>query len=176
MEIKEILRSTNEVLASYSDSLDQYSEAQFEYKQDAETWSLSQMYEHVCMSGKKFFLANTKRCLEKRNGEETGEMNRNGVAIFANGGFPDAKFKMPEALAVIPIVGNTKEFYKKEIAEIISSAELFAEGLTKDAGTYKIFHPVLGFLNAKEWYQNLEMHSRHHLKQKAELEALASNV
>jgi hypothetical protein len=45
-----------------------------------------------------------------------------------------------------------------------------------DLGTYKTQHPALGMLNAKEWFHSLEMHSRHHLNQKAELEALSAHV
>jgi hypothetical protein len=176
MSAKGLLTEIKSVFEIYRQSLDNYSDAQFEHKSDANIWSLAQMYEHVCMTGKKFFLANTKRCLEKRNGEEGGEMNAKGAYVFANGGFPDVKVKMPEAVAVIPIVGRGREIYKKEIEEILASAEVFANVLDADAGTYKIPHPVFGPLNANQWYQNLEMHTRHHLRQKAELETLSANV
>jgi hypothetical protein len=176
MKPKDIFDGIKTVFEEYDQSLDTYTDAQFEFKKDAETWSLSEMYEHVCMSGKKFFLANTKRCLEKSNGQEGGEMNTKGVYVFGNGGFPEVKVKMPESVAAVPIVGQSREVYKNEITEIINSAEMFMAYLESDAGTYKIPHPVFGPLNAIEWFQNLEMHSRHHLRQKAELEKLCDHV
>lgn len=176
MEPREILEGIRTVFAQYQQSLETYTDDQFEFKKDLETWSLAQMYEHVCMSGKRFFLANTKRCLEKRNGAEGGEMNAKGIYVFANGGFPSVKVKMPEALVAIPIIGQSLETYKDEIVEIVNSAEFFVAYLESDNGTYKIPHPVFGPLNAKEWFQNLEMHSRHHLMQKAELEIISAHV
>ena len=176
MDAKTIVDQTNASFQIYLGSLDQYSDGQFSYKENSETWSLAQMYEHLCMSSKKFFLANTKRCLEKRNGEEGGEKNKSGEGVFKYGGFPKMKFKMPEAMAAIELVGKSREEYKTEINEILDSAEKFIDFVDADSGTYKTFHPVLGMLNAKEWFQNLEMHTRHHLHQKAELEALVANV
>jgi hypothetical protein len=117
-------------------------------------------------------LANTKRCLDNRNGQEGGEKNSAGENVFKYGGFPPKmKFKMPAAVADIPIYGQSIEHYKIEIQEILSSAKLFMDAVEADLGTYKTQHPVLGMLNAKEWFHSLEMHSRHHLNQKVELEA-----
>lgn len=177
MNTTEIYLKIEEVFADYSESLEKYSLTQFDFKAGEETWSLAQMYEHVCVTSKKFFLANTKRCLDNRNGQEGGEKNSAGENVFKYGGFPPKmKFKMPAAVAEIPIYGQSIEHYKIEIQEILSSAKLFMDAVEADLGTYKTQHPVLGMLNAKEWFQSLEMHSRHHLNQKVELEALSAHV
>ncbi|MCP9763764.1 DinB family protein [Lacihabitans soyangensis] len=177
MNTTEIYLKIEEVFADYSKSLEKYSPSQFDFKADEETWSLVQMYEHVCVTSKKFFLAKTKRCLERRNGQEGGEKNSAGENVFKYGGFPPKmKFKMPAAVAEIPIFGQSVDHYKKEIDEILSSAKLFIEAVESDLGTYKTQHPALGMLNAKEWFHSLEMHSRHHLNQKVELEALSAHV
>ena len=34
----------------------------------------------------------------------------------------------------------------------------------------KVEHPGFSYLNAKEWYQLIEMHFRHHQRQKKELD------
>jgi hypothetical protein len=177
MIITDIYLKIEEVFADYAQSLEKYSQIQFDFKTNDETWSLAQLYEHVCITSKKFFLANTKRCLENRNGQEGGEKNSGGENLFKNGGFPpNKKFKMPAAVAEIPIVGNTIAYYKKELAEIVSSAKMFTDAVEFDLGIYKTQHPALGMLNAKEWFYSLEMHTRHHLNQKAELEALVADV
>lgn len=177
MSTLEIYHKIEEVFAEYAAGLEKYSVSQFEFKAAEDIWSLAQMYEHVCLTSKKFFLANTKRCLEKRNGQEGGEKNSSGENVFKYGGFPPKlKFKMPAAVAEIPIVGQSIDQYKKEIEEILSSAKMFIEAVEADFGMYKSQHPALGMLNAKEWFHSLEMHTRHHLNQKAELEALAAHV
>ncbi len=176
MNNKEAFNSIKNIFKIYSDSLPRYSEKEFIFKSDLNIWSLAQMYEHVCSSSKFFFLANTKRCLEKRNGQEGGLMNARGEGLFKNGGFPlGLKVKVPEKVASV-IVGKEATYYLSEIKEIILSAFDFESLLEEDEGTYKIEHPIFGFLNAEEWFKSLEMHSRHHLTQKAELEALAKNA
>ena len=176
MNNKEALISIQNIFKIYFEALSKYSEKDFFYKSDINTWSLSQMYEHICSSSKFFFLANTKRCLQKRNGQEGGFMNAKGEGLFKNGGFPsDLKVKVPEKVASV-LIGKEAIYYSSEIKEIIVSAIDFESLLDEDEGSYKIEHPVFGLLNAEEWFKNLEMHSRHHLKQKEELEALAKNA
>jgi DinB superfamily len=168
-----ILSNIKEDLEIYKSGLESYSDAAFEFKSDADTWSLGQMYEHVFSSAQKFFLANSKRCIEKRNGQEGGEANEKGKQLMAFGAFPDIKIKVPAAVTT-EIIAKSKETYFADIEIVMKSAESLLEGLATDEGVYRIAHPVFGFLNANEWYLNLEMHNRHHLKQKAELETLAN--
>ena len=163
------------VLDEYKTSLDNYSDAVFSHKTDEDTWSLAQMYEHVCSSSQKFFLANTKRCLEQRNGQEGGEPNQHGKQFMALGAFPNIKIKVPEAVKT-EIIPNAKETYYAELEIIKTSAAAMQNAVEADAGTYRINHPAFGFINAHEWFLNLEMHSRHHLRQKTELENLATNA
>jgi DinB superfamily len=170
---EEILIAINEVLDIYKNGLETYSNAAFEYKHDDETWSLGQMYEHIFSSSQKFFLANTKRCLEQRNGQEGGEPNEKGKLLMAAGAFPNIKIKVPEAVKSV-IIANAKDAYFDAIEIVRTSAQEMINALKSDTGTYRIEHPVFGFLNAKEWFLNMEMHNRHHLKQKTELEALAN--
>lgn len=171
----EILLKTEALFDIYRNSLLEYAEKDFSFKASPETWSLAQMYEHVCVSARKFFLANTKRCLEQRNGQVGGEKNAAGENVFKYGGFPPMKFKVPEALNAEGLLGREKSAYLLEIEEILESARLMIKPLESDSGEYKTLHPVLGWLNAIEWFQNLEMHTRHHLRQKTELENLAKN-
>jgi DinB superfamily len=168
-----ILNDINEVLEIYKSSLEKYSDTVFEYKHNEDTWSLGQMYEHIFGSSQKFFLANTKRCLEQRNGQEGGEVNEKGKQLMAAGAFPNIKIKVPEAVKS-EIIANTKVSYFDAIEAVKTSANSMVDALRSDAGTYRIAHPVFGFLNANEWFLNLEMHNRHHIKQKTELEALAN--
>jgi hypothetical protein len=172
MSTLEISNQLNISLDQYQNGLKRYTDSQFLFKKDANTWSLAQMYEHICTSGLKFFLANTKRCLEKRNGQEGGEPNDRGMALIANGGFPDIKIKVPEAVKTEIIPRSIAE-YKIDLETIRKSVLLMLEAIETDTGTYTIAHPVMGNLNAYRWLQNLEFHMRHHLKQLKELELWA---
>jgi DinB superfamily len=176
--IQEVNTALHATFAPYLAALDGYTEEQFMYKENEETWSLGQMYEHICGASTHFFLANTVRCLEKRNGQEGGERNEYGDNVMKYNGFPPIKVKVPNPTGAVQpsIVPQAKESYRQRIALILKSADELAEKVTADAGTYRNAHPVFGWLNASEWFRNLEMHTRHHLRQKAELEAFARIV
>lgn len=169
----EIYTRLVETLDAYSAGLNTYTESQFLSKANDETWSLAEMYKHTMTAGQKFFLANTKRCLEKRNGQEGGELNERGKPLIALGEFPDIKIKVPEAVKSVILTRPMAE-YNTDIEAIRSSAAAMVDAINNDEGTYKIAHPVFGFMNAHEWFLNLEMHTRHHLRQKQNLEALAN--
>ncbi len=169
---QQIIQELNDLLDTYKSGLDSYSEEIFTFKTNEDTWSLAQMYEHICSSSQKFFLANTKRCLEQRNGQEGGEPTEHGLKLMDFGAFPNIKIKVPEAVKS-EVIASHKESYYEAIEIIRESANKMEAAVEADGGNYRISHPIFGFLNAYQWFLNLEMHTRHHLKQKIELEALA---
>lgn len=166
----EINANLKVVVQQYIDSLENYSEEKFSKKKDENTWSLGQMYEHLYLTSNFFFLANVVRCLEQRKGQLGGERNKFGDNAFKYGGFPPVKIKIPEPLQGPSPVAKNKNEYKSLFEKILVDAEEKVGAVQNDAGEYKTNHAALGWLNAYEWFYNLEMHFRHHLRQKAELE------
>ena len=154
----------------YLSALDRYTDEQFAAKPADDEWSLGQMYEHLYLATTYFFLANTKRCLEKRKGQEGGEMNDNGRNIFKYNSFPPIKIKMPEVLRGPEPVAKDRTAYKTLFKETLQDGLQLADALHGDDGNYKTLHPALGWLNAREWLQSAEVHARHHLRQQAERE------
>jgi hypothetical protein len=176
MTATEINESLQNVVNQYITSLDSYSDTLFYAKKDELTWSLGQMYEHLLTSANFFFLANVARCLEQRKGQEGGEKNKFGENAFQYGGFPPVKITMPEALRGADPVAKTQSEYRELLSKVLSDAEKQVEAVSQNDGVYKTYHPALGWLNAYEWFYNLEMHFRHHLRQKAELESWAKST
>lgn len=157
-------------MQGFLSALDRYTDEQFEAKPTEHEWSLGQMYEHLLVSTTYFFLANTKRCLEKRKGQEGGEMNANGLNVFKYNSFPPIKIKMPEAVRGPEPVARDRAAYKILFEESLRSGLELADELSADEGVYKTLHPALGWLNAEEWFQAGEIHARHHLRQQKERE------
>jgi len=56
-------------------------------------------------------------------------------------------------------------------AKTLAEGNALADALTNDDGTYKTQHFMFGWLNAAEWLQGLEIHARHHIRQRQEREA-----
>ena len=141
----EIYEHLERVVKGYQEALDRYSDEQFTHKSAEDVWSLGQMYEHLVLTSNFFFLANTLRCLEQRKGQWGGEKNKYGDNIFEYNSFPPVKIKIPEAVRGPEPVAKTRAAYGPLLEKV---------------------------LNAREWYHNMEMHFKHHLRQQAELEGI----
>lgn len=169
----EIFEHLEKTIQGYMEALDGYTDEQFVHKSADDVWSLGQMYEHLYITSNFFFFANTVRCLEQRKGQMGGEKNQYGDNIFKYNSFPPVKVKIPEVLRGPEPIAKTREDYRSLLEKVLADAKKLIEPVTHDAGNYKCFHPVFGWLNAHEWYHNMDMHFRHHLRQQKELESLA---
>jgi hypothetical protein len=170
MTSSEIYQKLETAVNQYIGSLDNYTEEQFTSKKAEDIWSLAQMYEHLSLTSGVFFMANVVRCLEQRKGQIGGEKNEYGEKQYKYGTFPPIKIKIPEVLRGPEPVAKTLAEYKILLPKVLEDAQKLIEPITTNDGQYKTLHPAFGWLNAIEWFQMLEMHFSHHLRQKAELE------
>ncbi len=171
MTVPELKTAFTATMQSYLDALDRYSDEQFAAKPDEAEWSLGQMYQHLYEANAFFFLANVKRCLEKRKGQEGGEMTAAGQNVYEHNSFPPMKFKRPAAPNSAEPVAQSREAYKKLYSQTLREGLEWTDALAEDNGTYKTEYPRFGWLNAAEWLQGLEMHARHHIRQRQQREA-----
>ncbi len=166
----ELKQAFTDIMQSYIDALDRYSDEQFAAQPDEAEWSLGQMYQHLYEANTYFFLANVKRCLEKRKGQEGGEMTAAGVNVYKYNSFPPIKVKRPVAANSPEPIAQDRNTYKALYAQTLHEGLAWAEALSQDDGTYKTEHFRFGWLNGAEWLQGLEIHARHHLRQRQERE------
>jgi hypothetical protein len=167
METEIVTAELIKVLNLYKNALLDYTEEQFNHKQAEDIWSIGQMYEHLAVSANYFFLKNIKYCLENRNGQMGGEMNAKGENVFKYNGFPPIKVKVPGG-GPDPIAQNLN-IYSTIFDNIIEQLEQQLPIILANDGNYKTLHPVFGWHSALEWLHSFEMHHRHHLRQKKEL-------
>ena len=163
-----------QVIEIYLEALNEYSEEQFQHKQNEDTWSIGQIYEHLLSSSYQLFFKKIDACLRQQHGSLEGEKNTDGVKMFSYGSFPPIKIKVPEAWQGPPPVAKPKDSYPAALNQFLTDAYRKGEEVANDTAGYKTNHVVLGMLTAAEWYQLLEMHYRHHLRQKKELEHFLS--
>jgi hypothetical protein len=172
--MKKLAIELKERFQSYFEALNEVTEAEFNYKESEEIWSLAQMMEHVHGSGYTFFLANVNRCLEQIKGQIGGELTDAGSYIMYKNGFPPAsKYKHPNhKKGTTPeLVGKEVAHYKKEMPALLEALLVTIPDIEKDAGEYKTQHFVFGMMNAEQWLRNTEFHIRHHIVQMNELRA-----
>ncbi len=170
MTIQEIISDLETSINLYSEGLKNYSSENFTHKKDESIWSLNQMYEHLVVSSNFYFLANVLRCSEQRKGQEGGKLTEYGLKAFKYNSFPPIKIKMPDAMPQPANNIHDVTTYGASLQKILTDAQALANKIDSE-GTYKVVHFAFGALNGKEWLQLLAMHFRHHLTQKAELEA-----
>lgn len=168
----EIFESIEKTMNHYIVSLDGYTDEQFTHKSAEDVWSLGQMYEHLITTANFFFFANTLRCLEQRKGQLGGDHHPYAENAFKHNSFPPVKVKVPEGFGKVEIAAKSRAEYKPLLEKIIEDARKLVQPVTQDTGEYKCCHPIFEWLNAHEWFHNLDMHHRHHLRQQKELESL----
>jgi DinB superfamily len=145
--------------------LHQYSDKQLEKRETPESWTLGQVYVHLINSTLYFHLKQVNTCLTSSE-NQNGKKNFKGfLAYQVLKGFPPIKIKVPPSDFYTPKIPASKqeildgfEKVKTEVKNILSKFENDQHGKTA--------HPGFSYLNASEWYRIIEMHWRHHLKQK----------
>lgn len=129
-------------------------------------WSAAQVVDHICKTTHKC-LDMAEMCCDGRG--EKGHAAF-GPALFSfMGSFPPVKLRIknpPEAVAVI---------YAPEQLTLNDAAEKLREAdermravlhkIQKADPGFRAKHWAGGWFNALQWFQNAEMHSKHHFRQ-----------
>ena len=72
---------------------------------------------------------------------------------------------------VIPVIDNLNiEVMKTGLEKLIKIMRETEQKLSGASENSKTAHPGFGFLNTREWFHLIEMHFRHHLRQKKRLD------
>jgi hypothetical protein len=154
------------VVKAYKAALERYTPEQLQYKSAPDQWSIGQMYSHVIMAALFFFIDNAEKCL-KNHKTGTGDKTRMGKIMFLFGSFPPMRFKMPKRIAVEPHQPKNLQEIREGLDNLLARMEEVKQRLDTDFDPEKKReNPVFGWLNALEWWQLMEMHFRHHLRQK----------
>jgi hypothetical protein len=156
----------------YIQELDRYSDTQFEHHENEETWSLAQMYQHIHTAA-TFFMYNINNCLQQQKGSAEGDKTQMGEMLYKFGSFPNQKIKQPKEWTTGAPESKPRDECKQQWTALLKQLVDIGKEIENDENNYKTHHVVFGMLNSLEWYQQIEMHTRHHLHQKKELEVFA---
>jgi hypothetical protein len=152
-------------------SLSQYSEEQFAKKPDANSWSIGQVYSHLVNGTRRYQLQQVVQCLETRPTAGNLQKKLPGKLVFLLRSFPPMRVKVPPSETYTPKQPQNIEAIRIGLEELIIIMQATERKLSSASETSKTSHPAFGFLNAREWFQLIEMHFRHHLHQKKRLDS-----
>ncbi|ASS67992.1 MULTISPECIES: DinB family protein [unclassified Paenibacillus] len=158
----------SDLIKSYIQDLDKYTAEQLRFKSSAEVWSLGQMYDHMIAAALDY-MDQVEKCAA--GGEKDKAVKTEaGERLFALGGFPAVKIKLPDGPANTPCRSDGREELARRlehVLELMQQWERKLEGIDPDS---KVRHGGFGWLNAREWFDLSGMHFRHHRAQQRELE------
>ena len=150
-------------------ALENYSEAQLRQRPDAESWSMGQVYAHLVEGTLRFHLEQVKACLSGSGYARAGKTFPGRVAYWL-GAFPPVRIKVPASPAYTPRQPESKAHVQERLAVLRQEMARTAARLAQGPEGGKTKHPAFGYLGAREWYQLIDMHFRHHLRQKRRIE------
>ena len=162
MEIENSYKEILNAVAQYTAELLSISESQFQQTPVEESWSYSEVYQHIFDSS----MLSVEAMEAILNGKgKAGSPTLPGKAILFAGAFPPGmRFKVPEILE-----GRVKKISKTDAERLIQtftqSLEKIYPAVAHADKNLTASHPRLGELNAGEWIRFTEIHIKHHLKQ-----------
>jgi DinB superfamily len=156
-------------VAFYESELPKYSESDFFKKQSEEAWSIGQMYQHLVKGTMVFHAKFAENALATDENSEEGK-TMPGKISYLIGGFPPIKIKVPASTEYTPPQPKSKESVIEDLKNLKIQLQDLAEKIDASDSRGKTKHPGFGYLTALEWFQMIEMHFKHHLRQKKRLD------
>jgi len=161
---KTILTQFEKTVGIWLASLDHYSEEQFIRKPDADSWSIGQVYNHLVSGARLYHIQQIVQCLESKETEKKAEKKFPGKLTFFLGSLLPVRIKVPPSDTYTPKQPANKEAMKKGFEKLMRMMRETAQNLSGASEIPTANHPAFGALNAREWFQLIEMHFRHHLR------------
>lgn len=157
------------LLTTFKNDLNHYSLQQLRYISEEGVWSIGQMYDHLIVCAHEY-LDDSETCAALTEEQVLGKTEF-GEQLFRNGGFPPIKIRLPDELNAPPNNSDSREDLIRRMDQLIQRMVHVKSKVDDINPNLKVKHGGFGWLNAKEWYDLVGMHFRHHLRQKAELES-----
>ncbi len=172
MDPTRVLLSFKKHVKEWKRTIDKYEIDDLSRKPGATSWSLGQVCMHVIVLHDIFYMHNVYLCLDQKEGASVQGEGKNlmGRMIFFMKSIPPMKVKMPESEYFDPPQADSIAQLNDEFDHLVKTMEAAAERLPQADLTFRSQHPLLGRLNAWEWYQGAEFHIRHHLLQARRIE------
>lgn len=161
--------SDNKLLITFKSDLYNYSLEQLRYISEEGVWSIGQMYDHLILVAHEY-LDNMETCATLSEEHPLGK-TQFGEQLYRNRGFPPIKIRLPDELNSPPNNSDSKENLITRMDQLIQRLNHCESKVDYINPNNKVEHGGFGWLNAREWYELVGMHFRHHLRQKDELKS-----
>ncbi|MFD0695303.1 DinB family protein [Paenibacillus sp. GCM10027628] len=162
-----MLNDSSAIIEQYMRDLDRYSIEQLRFKCKENVWSVGQMYIHVIEVAKEY-IGHIETCTKATHEELEGK-TEDGTKALAEKEWPNIRVQLEE-----PPNATCNPESKDEIIvgleQVLEKLAYWAGCVDEANPACKVRHGWFGWLNARDWFEMVGMHSRHHLRQKAKLD------
>lgn len=158
----------NELFTYYLQELDRYHPEALIHHLDRDTWSISQMYDHLIVVSHEY-LDEVESC--RFAPVTTSGKSPFGEQLFAVGAFPATPIRLPDAMNAPPDETDQVEQLRTRWLQLIDRHVTLATIAQSTPVDQKTQHGGMGWLNAAEWYALVSYHLAHHRHQKRRLDA-----
>lgn len=156
------------LIETYKSDLQNYSVEQLRFITTEGIWSIGQMYDHVILVAMEY-LDHVETCATSKEEQKLGKTEF-GEHVYKSGGFPPIKIKLPDELNTPPSNSDSQVDLMRRLDQVMQRLRQWESRVDSINPNYKVKHGGFGWLNAREWFDLVGMHFRHHLRQKHELE------
>ena len=163
------LAKLNQTLLIWQSALDDYKLETLLKKPSEGSWSLGQVYVHLINATLRFHLKQVEKCLSSSEHSDKKKNFKGFMTFRVLGGIPPIKVKVPPSDFYTPKQPTSKEQIREGLGEVREQMKFWRDKLG-EAGQGKTTHPAFSYLNGDEWYRLVEMHFRHHLRQKKRID------
>lgn len=157
---------------SWLNAIDSYTPEQFAYQPAPDAWSIGQTYQHLLQATRRMHLHQLDLCIQGKGSPMNGGKTMRGRVAFLIGSFPPIRIKVPPSKEYTPAQPVDMAAVKRSLVDLVEEMRAASTRLASAGkGGTRTRHPGFGMLGAEEWYQLVEMHFRHHLRQKRRIDA-----
>ncbi len=170
---KEILESYIQNVNKWTIEIDKYTDSEYYKKFGSKKWSISEIMSHL--------IATANICAQKSIdcSNNLGEKRKAGIKTMMFSmmdSFPPIRIEIKEIPVGLESMYNPEELSKDDAKKGLNATiELMkkAESMLKQADeNIRIKHWAAGDFNAFQWFKSVEMHLRHHFRQKERIDKL----
>lgn len=171
MRTHQTYRSIEKNVAIYQGFLNQVDEAHFQRSPAAGVWSYAEVFSHIFRSN----MTCIKVIAQCAKGEAV-ELNKEAsvpikLVLFFKRFPPGMKFKVPKKLEyMVEKISRDQAF--QLLTEFNEALPLALEQALEASDNQRQKHPRMGMLNAKEWFEFIDVHTRHHRRQLGRIKKL----
>ncbi len=166
MNITKTLNDFLKVLSLWEKALEGYQAEHLKIKAEQGGWTLGQLYNHLIGSALNFHIKEMEKCLASEEGRNRTKNVKGFMSFNILHGFPPVKISVPPSEEYTPAEEENPGELANGLKQVRGGMEQMAVLLKEKKKSGKTAHPALGYLNACEWFRLVEMHYRHHLRQK----------